>query len=251
MNNQQAKFILSGYRPGGQDAGDAMFCDALSQAAADPLLGAWFAREQAHDRAVAAKLREIMPPAGLREAILAGVHVSGGERATPARTRWQGWMPRLAMAAAIAVLIGAGTVALWPARIDAAESRLAKFAMADASDPSKHGGHGEEQKEFQADLSNGATHLSDNLPVDFAALAKTGCRTLDLGGKTVLEVCFQRNGKEFHCYVARCADFPALPAKQGAQFAESGGMSAATWADGVHRFVVASDTNVNSIRRLL
>ncbi|HWA85219.1 MAG TPA: hypothetical protein VG710_03260 [Opitutus sp.] len=249
MNNQQAKFILSGYRPGGQDAADAMFGDALSQAAADPVLGAWFAREQAHDRAVAAKLREIVPPAGLREAILAGARVSGAQPAPAAR--WQSWTPRLAMAAAIVVLIGAGAVAVWPRPMDAAESPLAKFAMLDARETSKHGGHGEEQKDLQADLSNNATHLSGDLPVDFAALAKTGCRTLDLGGKPVLEVCFKRNGKWFHCYVARCDDFPSLPAKQGAQFAENGAMGAATWADGVHRFVVASNTGVSAIRRLL
>ncbi|HVU24214.1 MAG TPA: hypothetical protein VHE13_08825 [Opitutus sp.] len=249
MNNQQAKFILAGYRPGGQDAADAMFSDALSQAASDPALGAWFAREQAHDRAVAAKLREVAPPAGLREAILAGARMSGGRGA--AAPRQTGWVPWLAMAAAIAVLAGAGTVALWPKPVNAAESPLAKFAMVDASEPTKHGGHGEEQKALQADLGDDATHLGSNLPVDFAALANTGCRTLDLGGKTVLEVCFKRNGKWFHCYVVRCRDFPALPAKQAAQFAEDGAMSAATWADGVHRFVVASNTGVGAIRRLL
>jgi anti-sigma factor RsiW len=248
MKNEEAKFILGAYRPDGRDAGDAMFGEALKQAEGDPVLGAWFARQQAHDRAVAAKLREIVPPAGLREAILAGGRASGGERKQAGAPRR---MPWLAMAAAIAVLAGASAVALWPKRVDAARSPLATFAMTDASDPSKHGGRGEEEKELQAELSGGAARLSGDLRVDFAALAKTGCRTLEFGGRPVLEVCFQRNGKWFHCYVARCEDFPSLPAKQGAQFAESGGMSAATWADGAHRFVVASDVGREAIARLL
>ena len=59
MNNTEAKFILNAYRPNGRDAGDATFRAALDQAKSDPALGAWFAREQAHGIAVAAKLREI------------------------------------------------------------------------------------------------------------------------------------------------------------------------------------------------
>ena len=84
MNNQEAKFILSGYRPNGGDAGDEMFGDALRQAQQDPALAAWFAREQAYDRAVAARLAEIAPPAELRADILAGVRAS---KRSP-RRRW-------------------------------------------------------------------------------------------------------------------------------------------------------------------
>ena len=38
---------------------------SLAQARSDPTLGVWLAREQAHGAAVVAKLREIVPPAGL------------------------------------------------------------------------------------------------------------------------------------------------------------------------------------------
>jgi len=243
MNNQEAKFILGGYRPGGHDAGDAMFCEALKQAQADPVLGAWFAREQAHDAAVAAKLREIAPPAGLREAILAGARVSGTK---PAAWRRPVWM---AMAASVAVLIGV-TAALWPNRA-AATAPLTKFAMADALEISKHGGRGAAERELRGDLTEASTRLSGRLPVDFAALAKTGCRTVDVDGQTVLEVCFKRDGTWFHCYIARCGDFPALAAKQGPVFAENGKISAVTWADGAHRFVVAGPAGRETIARLL
>ena len=101
MNNEQAKFILRAYRPSGRDAGDAVFCEALRQAQADPALGAWFAREQAFDAAVAAKLRAVVPPLGLREAIFTGARMSSA--ALPPR-RLPGW---LAWAASLAIIAGA------------------------------------------------------------------------------------------------------------------------------------------------
>lgn len=66
---------------------------AKAQAKGDPALGAWFAREQAHDAAVAGKLRAVVPPAGRREAIVTGARMSGGgegqtaERAPEGRVR--------------------------------------------------------------------------------------------------------------------------------------------------------------------
>ncbi|MDB6169002.1 MAG: hypothetical protein JWM88_1866, partial [Verrucomicrobia bacterium] len=80
MSNNEAKFTLGAYRPNGRDAGDAMFGEPLRQARTDPALGAWFERAQAHDAAMAAKLREIAPPAALREAILAGARASRTRR---------------------------------------------------------------------------------------------------------------------------------------------------------------------------
>src|SRR5262245_19685517 len=122
MKNEEAKFILSAYRPNGQDANDPMFTAALEQARKDPALAKWFEFEQKFDRAMTAKLGAVMPPEGLRAAILAGARVSG----TPSRAWWQ--QPKwLALAASVVALLSVGTVAFWPARVDAQE--LAKFAL--------------------------------------------------------------------------------------------------------------------------
>ncbi|MBC8040705.1 MAG: hypothetical protein H7Y06_09195, partial [Opitutaceae bacterium] len=72
MNTNEAKFILRARRPDGRDDADPRFQEALEQARRDPALAAWMAREQAFDEAVAARLRAVEPPAGLRDAILAG-----------------------------------------------------------------------------------------------------------------------------------------------------------------------------------
>jgi tRNA 2-selenouridine synthase SelU len=71
MTNDEAKVILGAYRPNGQDAADALFCEATRQAQQDPQLAAWFARAQGLDALMRGKLRELAPPPGLKEAILA------------------------------------------------------------------------------------------------------------------------------------------------------------------------------------
>lgn len=242
MSNDEAKFILSAYRPNGADAADEALAGALQQARQDPALAAWFARQQAHDAAIAAKVTEVVPPAGLREAILAGARVSDPRRSL--RGNWPWW---LGLAAAVALIAGLATRTSAPA---ADAKQLTAFALTDAREPSPHGGHGEPAKALQVALS-GETKLEARLPIDFAALAHTGCRTLNLAGETVLEVCFNHEGTWLHCYIVRCADFPRLPAAAQPTYAAAGSLNAVTWADGTYRYVVAGPVAQGTLERLL
>ncbi|HTQ29718.1 MAG TPA: hypothetical protein VMI53_00775 [Opitutaceae bacterium] len=242
MNNDEAKFLLRAYRPGGRDAADPAFAGALAQARSDPRLGAWFAREQAFDGAVADKLCAVAPPPGLREAILAGASVSHVAR--PAR-RWPVW---LAVAAGVALLFGAG---LWRFKTAAAPmDPLMAFALHDVRFE-QHGGHGGPAAALQQVLQNPATRLTAGLPVDLAALRATGCRTLNFGGHHVMEICFQRGSVLFHLYMARRADFPQIAAAAGPSFGEKFGCCAAQWADARHVFVVATEADPAALRALL
>jgi anti-sigma factor RsiW len=244
MSNDEAKFVLGAYRPGGRDAGDATFQSALAQAKSDPALGAWFARAQAHDAAMAARLNEIMPPAGLREAILAGARASRAPvTARRFPTMW------LALAASVAVLLAA-TVALWPTRAAAGTAQLTAFAVNDTAHGT-HGSHGHEAGALQVMLSQPSSRLGAGVPVDFAALRATGCRTLNFAGHDVLEVCFQRDGAWFHCYIVKAADYPAMAKDTASDFEQAGGFGSASWTDGVHRFVVVSSAGVEAVKRLL
>jgi hypothetical protein len=244
MSNNEAKFILGAYRANGADADNPMFTAALQQARSDPALGAWWARAQAHDAAMATRLREIVPPTGLREAILAGARASRAPQ--PARRFPTLW---LALAASVAVLLAA-TVALWPNRAAAESARFAAFAIDDTAH-GKHGGHGAPAGALQVLLSQPSTRLSAELPVDFAALRATGCRTLNFAGHDVLELCFQRNGAWFHCYIANCADFPGLAASGPATFAQQAQFGSASWSDADHHYVVVSNAGLAAVKQLL
>lgn len=242
MNNEEAKFILQGYRPNGADAGDATFCAALEQAKADPALGEWFAGEQAFDAAISAKLAQVAPPADLRAAILAGGKVT----APSAGRRWWNQPVWLSAAAGIAVVLATG-LALWPNRAEA----LTDFALADARLSATHGGHGHENNQLQTVLNDPGTRLGQQLPIDFANLHETGCRTINCGGHDVLELCFKRNGVWFHAYIARKGNFPTVARSALPQITDHGSTSMATWADGEHVIVVVSKTGRKNLEALL
>ncbi len=246
MNNVEAKFILQGYRPNGADAADETFTTALEQTRRDPALRDWFAREQAFDGAVSAKLNRIQAPAGLREAIMAGGRVTVP---VAVRHRWWRHPALLAAAAGVAVIIGT-SVGLWPKQA-AASSELVEFALNDVLWKTPHDGHGAEAQALQAVLSQPATRLGCSLPVDFVALSKGGCRTMHLEGRDVLEVCFKRDGTWFHCYIAQRHDFPLLRRPSGPSFAAKGGASVASWSDTSRLYVLVTKSGPAALEKLL
>ena len=84
--SEEARFLFSAFRPGGQDADDPAFAAAIEAAKNDPELARWLAEQQAFDQAVAGHLRAVEIPADLRARILAGAALSRRRsRWTPAR----------------------------------------------------------------------------------------------------------------------------------------------------------------------
>ena len=248
MNNEQAKFILQAYRPGGRDAGDAAFCEALQQARSDPILGAWFARTQAFYAAVASKLATLAPPAGLRESILAGARVS--QTASP--QWWRRFTP-LAMAASAAFLLTTAGI-FWSRETRAALGNLDAMARFALSDPvSAHGGHPHADKlgQFGGWLQNASTHLGSGAPVDFAQLKAQGCREVSVAGHPVLEVCFNRGGHWFHVYVARRGLLTPPWDRHAPVFQEDGSRVSVAWSDRRHLYVVVGDSGREALQQLL
>jgi hypothetical protein len=240
MKSDEAKFILSAFRPDGSDSGNPAFADALKMAASDPMLGLWFERSRAHDAAVAGKLREIAPPAGLREAILAGVRVSGPRRAEGIG---RGWIAGLAAAAVLAIVI---VSMKQPVRPEAAGADFAGFAINDML-TAKHGGAGEPAGALVAALQTSGSRMPGADGIDFDRLKETGCRTISFAGRDVVEVCFTRKGTLFHFYVCRCqGDTEA----RGPSFIAQAAGAAAVWSDRTYEYAVASTAGTEAIRRL-
>ncbi|HMD61924.1 MAG TPA: hypothetical protein VKG78_10845 [Opitutaceae bacterium] len=244
MSIEEAKFILSAYRPNGSDAGLPAFGDALRMAAGDPALGSWFARSRAYDAAVALKLRQVGPPAGLREAILAGARVSDSHGARGPRWTWIGG---LAAAAALAVVVFSMKA---PARPGPGTAALAAFAIGDMANE-KHGGRGEPAGALVAQLEAKGAPMPGADQIDFEKLRDTGCRTLDFAGHEVIEVCFSRNGAMFHFYVTRRDGSQGVPAARGPSFIAEAAGAAAVWSDSHFDYALASSAGVEAIRRLL
>jgi hypothetical protein len=243
MTTDEAKFILSAFRPNGSDASNPAFGEALHAAVEDPLLGEWFARSRSHDAAIAAKLGQISAPAGLREAILAGARVS----ARPRTLGWGiAWASGLAAAAALAVVVATMRA---PVRGDSAGAAFAGFAINDVAN-GKHGGTGEPSSALIASLQAAGSPMPGADRIDFDRLSATGCRTLSFAGHDVIEVCFLRDGALFHLYVCRNEGGAGDFGSKGPSFIAQAAGAAAVWSDRRFDYAVATSAGTEALRRL-
>lgn len=245
MTNEQAKFTLRAYRPGGQDAADPAFAEGLAQAARDPSLRAWFEREQAFDGALGAKLRTVTPPAGLREAILAGARAS---RRTSRLRRPTTWM---AMAASVTLLLG--TIWFLPRTVSASTSvdELARYALNELTQPGHPRGQPlSELGTFGTWLGSTSNTLGDGLPVELSELRANNCRVIIVGGREVFEICFKRD-VWYHVYIARRGDFGCQEAEYAPMYREQGELASCTWVDDRHVYVLVSRAGLQAVKQAL
>lgn len=245
MSNDEAKFLLCAYRPGGHDSADPEMTAALEQVRRDPALAAWFAREQAHGAAVTAKLREISPPAGLRDRILAGARASRESRTPHAWWRRRAW---LAAAATVAVLLT--LTAIWrlsPVR----GATFEDFAVNFVDRGFRLQKHSADVGVLRSWLADKRGPLPTALPAEFAQLRALGCRTLEFQGRDVSLLCFERGGKEFHVFVTRRSESPGASSEPSPRFLDRGKLVAATWTDAANRYVVVSDAGMDALKRAL
>ncbi|HEY9155098.1 MAG TPA: DUF3379 family protein [Opitutaceae bacterium] len=240
MDNEEAKFILRAYRPSGVDAADPKFAEALAQAKRDPSLSKWLDHEQALDRAIAAKLNRVTVPADLRESILTGAKVS----ALP--PWWRRGYFKLAMAACFLVALG-GAFSYSLSRRRAMITQVAQVAIEDVLH-GQHNNRGEAVARLENVLENASFHLSNgSMPANLTALESNGCRVVQIGGKNVAEICFERSGQYFHLYVmARMGGMSAKPLL----FEYDGGRAAA-WTDEHNSYVVATTASAEQLRNIL
>jgi hypothetical protein len=244
MTTEEAKFILSAFRPDGSDTGNDAFSGALRIAVDDPVLGAWFAQSRAHDAAIAGKLGQISPPDGLREAVLAGVRVSGSQKSIG--LGW-GWIAGLAAVAAVAIGVFSMRA---PSHPESGTTELAGFAINDMV-TEKHGGRGEPASALIAELQTKGARMPGADQIDFEKLRDSGCRTLNFAGHDVIEVCFARDGALFHLYVTRRDGPLGDSVASGPSFIVQAAGAAAVWSDKRFDYAVASTAGVEALRRLL
>ncbi|MBC8010556.1 MAG: hypothetical protein H7067_10720, partial [Burkholderiales bacterium] len=195
--------------------------------------------------AVAARLRAVEPPAGLRDAILAGARM---ERREP----WWSDARKLALAACVTILLGLA-VFHGAGRGDApGVESLALGAMDDWMLDTHHmdtlGGTGA----LRSAVMNPQSRLLAGLALDATTIKAGGCRVFSLAGREVLEVCFSREGAgELHLYVARRGDFGGEKFPETPIFRERGILASVSWADKRHAYVLVSDQGTSALRTVL
>ncbi len=248
MDNREAKFVLGAYRPGGQDAADPQFSDALAQARCDPGLGKWFNDSIAFDRAVTEKLGAVEVPAGLRESILAGGKVSHPSRWAKPLVGW-------ALAAAVSLTAIVGSIILR----EAPKPRLAGWQTDALSQISALVG-GQSKFDMKSDdagtlvawLRANHAPAAQPLPQNLERLASLGCKTFSWQGQPISVICFQRaDGGVIHL-VAMNGSLPFdRGRKSEPKFVQQGTWATATWRDDDTVYMLALDGSSDQLRSYL
>lgn len=234
MNNNQAKLILSVYRPHGQDATDRFFADALRQAERDPGMAAWFAEQQRFDEMVSAALSSVPVPADAKALIRPAMGVS-------VRRRWH--LTVLAMAAGFAVLL---SLTYFKVRRDPRELALPEdvsVAELAANLAEHHRSIGLMSKDFghvRRWLAERGGPVPEELPRPLASLMVLGCETWQTNRGKVSLVCFVDDAKQMvHLYIFDDATgHTGLPGLHEPRMERAGGWNLALWQNGGRAYVL-------------
>ena len=245
MDRKEAQLILSALRPGGAEANEPLFSEALMLTESDPELNAWWQAQQSFDRRLAAKLREIPVPATLRDEILAAPKVV----ALPPQ-----WQHRSLLAAAAAVAILCVATSFWRAEQN---NRLDRLDFVDQV-VGELGTKGPELAEFSTDHEQVKAWLKErnapvaDMPANLQSLPSIGCQEYIIHGHVVSVMCFTlTNGREAHLFTVDKSALRNPPSSTGPQFAAMSGWNLATWSDSRMTYVLATNGSMDDLKQLL
>jgi hypothetical protein len=248
MDNREAKFILNAYRPGGQDANDPRFAEALDQARRDPTLQRWFDESVAFDAAITEKLCAVPVHRDLRENILAGVKVSRPLQWSKPFIRW-------AIAAMLVLSATLGSL-IWH---NARPTRLAGWqseALEVISSLVRNRSSFDAQSRSSADLINWlhANHApaAENIPDNLSKLASIGCKTFSWNGTPVSVICFMRpDGGLVHFVATNATSTTTSQVTAKPSVVKRGDWATATWREGDKIYMIALEGSLDQLRSYL
>jgi len=233
MDNEQAKFILSAYRPGGRDADDPQFREALDWARRDPELAEWFEEQRANDASIASALRTAPIPPDLKQSILAA-------KAVVAPARWQRRSAALAWAACLALLLSLG--GLW-LRANSGHAAYHRDMVQAVVDLDSLDFHDQDLNRIDEWLDQRPTPSDFTMPAKLRNLSGFGCRVIEWKGKQVTLICLNDISKglqdKVHLLVINAADLPGSLPGPKPQFAENGSIATASWSDEEYAYILA------------
>jgi len=242
MTREEAKEALHGHRAESLDRNDPTIREALALVATDRELREWFARQEEFHLSVAAQLRQVIPPAGLKEQLLAQRNIT---RVVFSRRA----LGIAAAAAGIALLIGVitqrepteqQTVASFQARMVSFALRQYRMDLETS-----------EYAAVRAHLSRVGAPADLSIPQPLTQVGVKGGAGLKWHGKPVAMVCFNGAGTSTR-YLFAVQD-RGLAAKLGenAIVEPYKGVSIARWATGGTVYLLVSTEDQSALRRLL
>lgn len=255
MTHQQAKEILSAYRPWA-DANDPEFAEALALARREAELGRWFDEHCAVQSALRERFRQIAVPTGLKEQIISEQH---------ARSKVVWWRrpvsPMLAAAAVVVMAIGIAVLWLRPPSVPAEKLNTATFRSRMEGQVLRNytmTRETEDLNEIRTDLAQQQAPADFVLPGKLAQTALAGCGVLSWQDKRVSMICF-RTGKplppgdksDLFLFVVDRTALPDAPTTSTPEINPGTRLITATWTVGNKTYVLATEGDAEFIRQYL
>jgi hypothetical protein len=246
MTREEARLLLEVYRPGGPDAEDPRFVEALEHLKTDEELSRWFAQQQAFDAVVSRHVQSMPVPGPLKAAILAGEKVL-------AHLAW--WrLVNWARVAALALVLATGAAfvvfSLNQTRGILAASREAiRLAESQRGSPTAATG---DLKEFRGLLAKCRVPADFEVPQRLRRLPIAGCSLVAVQNRTAGVISFRVAGNtQLKLLVMDQVHDDMLPPDGSLRTIEYEDGGAALWSDKGKTYVLAGRFPPQSLRRLL
>jgi hypothetical protein len=245
MKNKEARQLLEVYRPGGADAQDPRFQEALKQTGRDPTLAGWFKEQQRFDTAFARNLGAVTVPQDLKDSILAGRKI-----VRPAFWRDSRWRAAAAAAAVILLAVAGRWVGTSsPERFPEFRAELIEQAW-----------DGQAHLDFESSdvqrirlwLTRHNVSADFKLPQALRGTRVVGCRVVEADGRRVPMLCLADGPKHMHLFVVDEAQFAGLPPQGTPDFEKCGGWRTTSWQHAGRTYILTGmkyQTFVSKFRR--
>ena len=262
MDKNEAKQILRAYRADLSEMDDPDVREALRMASEDPQLQALLKKEQAFDRAFAAKLKDIQPPSGLMERILSEATAAVENQTKKAKIIW--WRQPGTWAAAACLIALLTVTAVFTQKKSTAPpvgelALMDNFARAAAVHsptirPLDFGSH--EINDLSAFLiKEGAPNPHrhphpQRLPDNMDQLSGLGCLTFKWENNPVGILCLKGN-KFYNLYVLNREGIATQRDQKEPSFKQFGKYATALWMDGSMIYVLTVEGKPEDLSPLL
>lgn len=272
MKSESIRALLEAYRPGENLESDPQMRAALDAAARDPQLAALRAKTEEFDAAFAARVRQIQPPADLRERILAAhaAGKAGSAKATPALPTasnpvpFRNWLHPAAFALAAVVVLSLALVFTFWQRPGVAQPAAMEMQAASAGPdtfihmaaevlqshrPEFRSSQPRQMVQFISDRGGSSPQ---NMPGQLSWDQTVACDVVLINGQPVSIICFKSaSGGMMHMVVFQrdAFDLPAPGPLPEMQTMDNGAFAA--WSENNLVHVLYSESGSDNLRSAL
>lgn len=234
-------------------AADPAMAAARAAARTDPELAGFVAREQAFDRALAAKLREIPVPPELAFHIARSIAT-----ARPASTpRPWATIAALALAACLGAVVALNVFQSArqspPITSEGTIAAAALFNIADllhdrAAAPAVHS---QDYVQLTGYIAEQGAPMPRQPPKAFCRQSGVACSVVRINGTAVGMICFKVDGDTYHLYTLDRARHPPVPEQRQPLIRRHGEGCEAVWTTDEQIHVVTTKADEQALRRVL